>query len=104
MLLLVFCLVDDELQDPAFAGALRSRGPDPLLKDSEVIAIELVGEFLGVDRAARHFWFFRHYHQAEFPSLAQVSRTTFARQAANLFKLKQLLQQRLAQRLLGDDP
>jgi hypothetical protein len=104
MLLLVFCLIDDELQDPAFAGALRSRGPDPSLRDSEVIAIELVGEFLGFDRDARLFWFFRHYHAAEFPGLAQVSRTTFARQAANLFKAKQLLQQRLAGRLLGPDP
>jgi DDE family transposase len=104
MLLLVFCLVDDELQDPAFADALRSRGPDPTLKDSEVLTIELVGELLGFDCDRRLYWFFREYHSSEFPKLARVHRTTFARQAANLLKAKQLLQQRLAGRLLGADP
>jgi hypothetical protein len=104
MLLVVFCLIDDELQDPAFADALRSRGPEPVLKDSEVLTIELVGEFLGYDRDSALFWFFREYHQAEFPNLAKVSRTTFARQAANLMKLKELLHERLASRLLGADP
>jgi hypothetical protein len=58
MLLLVFCLIDDELQDPTLpARRLRSR--DPLLLDSEVITIELVGEFLGFDADSRLFWFFR---------------------------------------------
>jgi len=104
VLLLAFCLIDDELQDPAFADARRQRGPEPLLTDSEVLTIELVGEFLGYDRDARLFWFFRHYHHGEFPNLALVHRTTFARQAANLLCVKQLLQRRLAERLLGDDP
>ena len=80
------------------------RGPQPKLADSEVITIELVGEFwkLGTDRDLfRHF---RRYHTAEFPALASVDRTTFTRQAANLWHVKQLIQQRLAQRLVGDDP
>ena len=75
-------------------GRLRQRGPQPKLADSEVITIELVGAFwkLGTDRDLfRHF---RRYHTAEFPALAQVDRTTFARQAANLWRVKQLIQQR----------
>jgi hypothetical protein len=103
LLLEVFCLVDDELQ-ALNLGRLRQRGPQPKLSDSEVITIELVGEFwkLGTDRDLfRHF---RRYHIAEFPALAQVDRTTFTRQAANLWHVKQLIQQRLAQRLVGDDP
>lgn len=103
LLLEVFCLVDDQLQ-ALNLGPLRQRGPTPKLADSEVITIELVGAFwkLGTDRDLfRHF---RRYHTAEFPALAQVDRTTFTRQAANLWHVKQLIQQRLAQRLAGDDP
>src|SRR6516225_11266026 len=103
LLLEVFCLVDDQLQ-ALNLGRLRQRGPQPKLADSAVITIELVGEFwkLGTDRDLfRHF---RRYHQAEFPALAQVDRTTFARQAANLWRVKQLLQERLARRLAGGDP
>jgi hypothetical protein len=100
LLLLVFCLVDDELKALKL-GAVRQRGPDPDLADSEVITMELVGEHLGLDRDARLFWHFRQYHAREFPGLARVHRTTFARQAANLWRVKQLLQRRLAERLAG---
>jgi len=103
LLLEVFCLVDDQLQALGLAP-LRRRGPQPTLADSEVITIELVGEFwkLGTDQDLfRHF---RRYHTAEFPALARVSRTTFARQAANLWRVKQLLHERLARHLAGDDP
>lgn len=80
---------------------LRQRGPDPAMADSEVITIELVGEFLGLDRDSRLFWHFRQYHAGEFPGLRCVHRTTFARQAANLWRVKQLLQRHLAERLAG---
>jgi hypothetical protein len=103
LLLTVFCLVDDELQ-ALNLGRLRQRGPDPALADSEVLTMELVGEFwkLGTDQDLfRHF---RRYHTAEFPALARVHRTTFVRQAANLWRVKQLLHERLARRLAGDDP
>ena len=102
LLLEVFCLVDDELR--TLHLDLRQRGPKPKLSDSEVITIELVGAFwkLGTDQDLfRHF---RRYHQAEFPALAQVDRTTFTRQAANLWRAKQLIQQRLAEKLRGGDP
>jgi hypothetical protein len=103
LLLEVFCLVDDQLQALDLAP-LRRRGPQPTLSDSEVITIELVGEFwkLGTDQDLfRHF---RRYHTAEFPALARISRTTFTRQAANLWRVKQLLHERLARHLAGDDP
>jgi hypothetical protein len=103
LLLEVFCLVDDELQ-ALNLGRLRQRGPQPKLSDSEVLTIELVGEFwkLGTDRDLfRHF---RRYHTAEFPALADLDRTTFTRQAANLWRVKQLIHERLARRLAGGDP
>ena len=38
----VLCLIDDRIVD---LGRLRARGPTPTLCDSEVITIEIVGEF-----------------------------------------------------------
>jgi Transposase DDE domain len=100
LLLLVCCLVDDELK-ALNLGAVRQRGPDPELADSEVITTELVGEHLGLDRDARLFWHFRQYHARAFPALTHVHRTTFVRQAANLWRIRQRLQRRLAGRLAG---
>jgi hypothetical protein len=102
LLLEVFCLVDDQLQDLNL-GRLRQRGPQTQLSDSEVITMELVGAFwkLGTDQDLfRHF---RTYHTAEFPALAHLDRTTFTRQAANLWHVKQLIQERLAEKLRGGD-
>ncbi len=103
LLLEVFCLVDDELQ-ALDLGRLRQRGPRPALADSEVLTIELVGEFWKLDTDRDLFRHFRSYYRREFPALARLHRTTFARQAANLWRVKQLLQQRLAQRLASGDP
>jgi hypothetical protein len=38
----VFCLIDDRLK----GERIRRRGPAPKLSDSEVITMEVVGEFL----------------------------------------------------------
>jgi hypothetical protein len=100
LILTVFCRVDDELRALAHDD-LRRRGPQPLLADSEVITMELVGEFLGFDRDSRLSWYFRQHHGADFPALQGVHRTTFVRQAANLGRAKQLLQSRLAQHWAG---
>ena len=101
-LLAVFCLVDDELR-ALNLGRLRRRGPRPKLADSEVITIELVGEFLGLDRDKVLLAHFRRYHLSAFPGLAHVHRTTFARQAANLWAVKRRLGERLAGRLTRGD-
>ena len=98
LLLVVFCLIDDEMKALGL-GRLRGRGPAPTLADSEVVAVEVVGEFWGLDADRELFRHFRAYHAAEFPALARVGRTTFARQAANLWRVKQLIQRRLADRL-----
>ena len=102
-ILTVFCLVDDQLTRLGLSNA-RQRGPAPLLYDSEVLAIELVGEFLGFDQEAKLFWYFSQHHSQAFPSLRRVHRTTFVRQAANLWAVKQRLQGHLAQWLTAGDP
>ena len=81
----VFCLVDDRLE----GKRLRSRGPSPKLLDSEVITMEVVGEFLGLDTDRGIYAYFSRHYAEWFPALSGVHRTTFARQAANLWKVKE---------------
>jgi DDE family transposase len=106
LLLWVFCLIDDELKDPNLRPRrLRTRGPTATtLTDAEVLTIELVGEFWRLDADTALYRHFRAYHATEFPALARVHRTTFARQAANLWAVKQRLHRRLADRLSGGQP
>jgi Transposase DDE domain len=100
LLLETYCWVDDEIK----GLKLRARGPAPTLSDSEVLAMEVVGEWLGLDQDCHLFQFFRRYHMAEFPALGQIDRTTFVRQAANLWWVATQLCHRLSQRLLGHCP
>ena len=87
----VFCLIDDRLK----GRRIRQRGPTPKLSDSEVLTIEIVGEFLGIDTDKAIYLFFRRHYAEWFPALRVVHRTTFARQAVNLFKVKEHLWQEL---------
>jgi hypothetical protein len=102
-LLRVFCLIDDPMRALGL-GRLRQRGFAPKLGDSEVITIEIVGEFWGLDADRELFRHFRQYHTAEFPALAQLSRTTFARQAVNVWRVQERIRRRLVAWLSGDDP
>ena len=54
----VYCCVDDYYQRATVGHNLRSRGYAPTLSDSEVITMELVGEFLGID-ADKKIWSIR---------------------------------------------
>jgi hypothetical protein len=96
LIVAVFCLVDDFVRDLCRSRKLRQRGPAPLLADSEVLTTEIVGEFLGLDTdRGLHAHFRRHFGHL-FPGLGQVHRTTFVRQAANLWGVKQALWRHLA--------
>jgi len=82
----VFCLIDDRLE----GRRIRRRGPSPKLSDAEVLAIEIVGEFLGMDTYEAIFRYFREHYGEWFPALREVHRTTsFARQSANPWKVKE---------------
>jgi hypothetical protein len=65
------------------------------LSDAEVLTIEIVGEFLGIDTDKAIFLSFQRHYAQWFPTLREVHRTTFVRQAANLWKLKECLWQEL---------
>ena len=55
----VFCLIDDWLAGQP--RPLRRRGPAPTLADSEVLTIECVGEFLGIDTDSGLYQYFRRH-------------------------------------------
>ena len=94
----VYCLIDDSLAQ----RRLRQRGPEPMLRDSEVLTIEVLGEFLGLGTESNIFAHFCRYYSDWFPGLRKITRTTFTRQATNLWKVKQELRQALAQQVAQD--
>jgi len=92
----VYCLVDESMEGILGGRRLRRRGPNPLLDDREVITMEVVGEFLGMDTDEGIRRFFRRHYAEWFPALVRVHRVTFARQATNLWRIKEELWRRLA--------
>ncbi len=95
--------MDEGLRELAEAvGRWRTRGPAPVLTDAEVLTLEVVGEYLGLDEDQAIYRYFRRHYRTWFPALARVDRTTFARQAANLWAVKQALWQRLLDRVPHD--
>lgn len=99
----VFVLVDDTLKR-LFGSTTpwRRRGPQPTLSDSEVLTMELVGEFRGIDTDKGIFEYFRSHWATFFPALQRVARTTFVRQAARLAPVKRRLWQEVRQQLPYD--
>lgn len=93
----VFCLIDDELGKMLREGKLRGRGPSPVLEDSEVITMEIVGEFLGKDGDKIIWEYFKSHWTHFFPKMP--CRSSFVRQAANLHMVTRLLQARIATKL-----
>jgi len=94
----VFCWVEDNLDGLLKGQKLRRRGFAPKLSDAEVITMEVVGEFLGIATDKGIWKYFRGHWFEWFPNLG--SRANFAKQASNLWVLKQKLQEKLAN-LLG---
>ena len=77
----VFCVVADELKNLLSGRRLRKRGFPPALEDSEVITMEIVGEFLGMDTDKAIWEYFKGHWSHFFPKIPD--RSNFARQAAN---------------------
>lgn len=77
--------------------SLRQRGFNPALTDSEMIAMELVAEFQGIDTDKGAWEYFCNHWRALFPNIG--SRANFAKHAANLWSIKQHTQKALAERM-----
>ncbi len=99
-----FCLIDDQLPEVLKGKPLRTRGPAPRLSDSEVLTIEVVGSYLGISQDKALYDYFRRHYAHFFPALACLHRTTFVRQAANLWAVKERLWCHLRDELIRYDP
>jgi hypothetical protein len=98
----VFCLVDEAVPGVTAGYRLRQRGPRPTLADSEVLTMEVVGEYLGLVQDSVLFAYFRRHYVHFFPALRSLHRTTFVRQTANLWHLKERLWQDLLAQIPHD--
>lgn len=86
-----FCLIDDLLPLAVGNERLRTAGPEPTLADSEVVTMEVIGMYLGLNQDTKLFAYFQRHWSHFFPGLARLHRTTFIRQATNLWKVKERL-------------
>ena len=94
----VFCKIDDMLKTITKGKRLRQRGPSPQLSDSEVITMEIVGEYLNKDKEKDIHGYFKRHWSKLFPKIPE--RTTFARQCANLWAIKQRIRREFVKILL----
>ena len=90
-----FCIIDDTMKNILQHRSLRQRGPKPSLSDSEVLTIEVVGEYLRLHQDKAIFDYFCRHYSHFFPALRTLHRTTFVRQSANLCSVKELVWQRI---------
>ena len=95
----IFCLIDD-LYSEQFPCPIRQRGIPPKLSDSEVITIEIAAEWLGHHEDKAIWKYFQQHWSHFFPTMPD--RSQFVRQAANLWRVKQKLQEALLHKLGAD--
>jgi len=60
---------------------VRQRGPKAKLSDSEVLAFEIVSEFLGIDTEKDLYTHFRCHYAMWFPALVEIHRTKISEPA-----------------------
>jgi len=94
------CIVEEYREIMKGRKSLRGRGYAPKLTDEEVITMEVIGEFLGIDTDKGIWRYFSIHWKNWFPQIG--SRTTFARQASALWFVKQQLLGRITKRLSAD--
>lgn len=99
-----FCLIDEMVPQVTGGQRVRRHGPKPKLADSEVLTMEVVGSYLGLSQESQLFAYFQRHYAHFFPRLATVHRSTFVRQAANLWAIKERLWCWLRDEVISYDP
>ena len=99
-----FCWIDEMMPTITHGQKLRQRGPVPTMSDSEVLTVEVVGSYLGLSQDKKLFEYFRQHYSHFFPALASLHRSTFVRQCANLWSIKERLWCWLRDEVVRCDP
>jgi len=97
-----FCMIDDAMKQLFADIRLRQRGPAPALSDSETLTMEIVGEYLSLNQDKAIYDYFRRHYSHFFPAMAKIHRTTFVRQSANLWRVKEMVWQHLLEQVIYD--
>ncbi len=103
-LLPCFCRIDEMMPMITQGQRLRQRGPLPILADSEVLSREVVGISLGLSQDKKLFESFREHYTHFFPALTHIHRSTFVRQAATLWAIKERMWCFLRDEVVRHDP
>jgi hypothetical protein len=61
VMITVFCHIDEARPQVMSGQRVRQRGPAPILWDSEVLTMEVVGEYLGLAHDTALFAYFRQH-------------------------------------------
>lgn len=104
LIITCFCLIDEMLPMIIKDQPLRARGRAPKLQDSEVITMEVIGSYLGLSQDKELFAYFQQHYAHFFPALRGLHRSTFVRQAANLWAVKERVWCWLRDELISYDP
>jgi hypothetical protein len=64
------CLIDDGVQAVLAGRRMRQRGPQPRLSDSEVLTMEVIGEYLGIQHDTGILRYFQAHHTPIFRGCA----------------------------------
>ena len=80
LIMTIFCQTDDAVKAHVPVRSLRQRGPLPYLTDSEVITMELVGEYLSLNTEKAIYQYFARHWRHFFPRLPD--RSNVVRQCA----------------------
>jgi hypothetical protein len=91
----VFCLIDDLYQNLLLTCKVRKSGYSPILADSEIISMLVVGEFLGFSDNKKIWLYFKSHYLGYFPSLDYVRYKIFNKQATCLWHVIRIIHSKL---------
>jgi hypothetical protein len=97
LLITSFVIIDDLYKEYVPDYVSHRRGPDSPFPDSAVLAISWVGEMFGIDSEKAWLSFVRKHFSYLFPNIPERSR--FNRRRRNLWKVTELLREKLLEYL-----
>lgn len=86
-----FCLIDDLYTKFRQNYKARKAGFAPIINDSEMITMLIVGEFLGLADNSKIWLYFKSNYLHYFPSIEHETYKIFNKQAANLWHIMRIL-------------
>lgn len=90
-IIVMFCLLDDLYKNFIKKHKIRKAGFNPILQDSEIITMLIIGETLNLADNKQIWLYFKANHQDYFPAIMNVSYKVFNKQATNLWHIFKLL-------------